>query len=144
MGFLDKFKKKPVDRHSGKAKAEDKENVLDMVREDQPSAEKKSVKLKDSTGDAYRVLQRATLSEKTNMLAQRGKYVFRVHPLAVKPEIKRAVEKVYDVHVTDVNIVRVKGKDRRYGKATGRTADWKKAIVTLRSGERIEGISETV
>ncbi len=78
------------------------------------------------------------------MLASGGKYVFRVHPKANKPEVRKAVEKVYDVHVRHVNIINMSGKSRRYGRSVGRTKVWKKAIVTVAAGERIEGITETV
>ncbi|MDP2933702.1 MAG: 50S ribosomal protein L23 [bacterium] len=90
------------------------------------------------------MLLRPQFSEKSNSLSNKGKYVFIVDPAANKPEIKKAVEKVYDVHVTDVNVLRVSGKKRRYGRAVGQTRSWKKAVVTLKSGEKIEGISQVI
>ena len=69
-----------------------------------------------------------------------GKYHFRVHPDANKVEVRRAIEILFDVKVTDVNTMMVRGKSRRrsYRYRTGKTARWKKAIVTLQPGERIE------
>ena len=102
------------------------------------------VKPKGDTGQAYQILLRPVLSEKGTHLAGSGKYVFAVHPRANKPEIKKSIQLVYDVHVEKVQIVRMPGKLRRYGKTQGRTAAWKKAIVTVRAGEKIPGIVEAV
>ncbi len=69
----------------------------------------------------------------------RGKYHFRVHPEANKIQIREAVEALFDVHVLSVNTMNVRGKSRRrsYRHRVGKTAQWKKAIVTLVPGERI-------
>lgn len=152
MGFFDRFKfkkgGKPEPKFSGKREGqkEHSDNVLDMVKE-APSVSEQSKKpavLKTSTGDAFRVLLRPEFSEKARMLAAAGKYVFVVHSSANKPQIKTAVEKVYDVHVVKVNLSRVFGKLRRYGRSVGRTKSWKKAIVSLRSGEQIEGLIDAI
>lgn len=147
MGLFDRFKGKKGEEKKSSGKR--KENVLDLVREDAPAedkakAPKKVLPVKGDTGSAFRVLVRPQLSEKANLLASAGKYVFRVDPGANKPEVKKAIEKVYDVHVRRVNIINMSGKTRRYGRAVGRTKIWKKAIVTVAPGERIEGVTETV
>jgi len=145
MGFFDRFRKKPGERpHLSKQKGSKEENVLDKVREEAPAKPRKEVQLKQATGTAFRVLIRPQLSEKATMLAHSGRYVFRVHAEANKREVRKAVEKVYDVHVTSVNIITLHGKARRYGKQSGRTSNYKKAIVTLKEGERIEGLVEAV
>lgn len=143
MGLLDKItgKKDEPKKTSKKAKASE-ENVLDMVKEE--PKKQTDVKLKDDTGTAHRILVSHHLSEKTNMLSLDGRYVFKIAPNANKIEVKKAVEKVYDVHVTGVNIVKTKGKFRRQGRTGGRTSDWKKAIVTLKKGEKIQGLAEGV
>ncbi len=74
-----------------------------------------------------------------------SRYTFRVALDATKPEIARALEDVYEaqgIKVVAVNTIRVRGKVRRQGRrrVTGRTADWKKAIVTLQPGQRLEGL----
>jgi large subunit ribosomal protein L23 len=66
------------------------------------------------------------------------KYSFYVNRDANKIEIRNAVEKLFKVKVTNINTVRVKGKMKRVGHNTGRTAERKKAIVTLREGDKIE------
>ncbi|MGE5392248.1 MAG: 50S ribosomal protein L23 [Candidatus Saccharibacteria bacterium] len=142
MSIIDKII--PGNDGDKKPKKEKKEeNVLDLVKEEK--AEKKQpVALKEDTGTAHRILRQYHLSEKTNALSTVGRYVFKVDRRANKIEVKKAVEKVYDVHVTDVNMVSTKGKSRRYGRKTGFTSDWKKAIVTLKDGEKISGLTEGV
>jgi large subunit ribosomal protein L23 len=67
-----------------------------------------------------------------------NKYQYAVLPAATAPEIKKAVEKTYKVKVVSVNVLNFKGKKRRYRMREGKKPDWKKAIVTLKQGERIE------
>jgi large subunit ribosomal protein L23 len=120
-------------------------NVLEMVKEPvTEKAEKTPVVLKENTGSAHRILRNHHLSEKSNMLSQTGRYIFRVAQSANKIEVKKAVESVYDVHVRKVNIINTLGKKRRQGRSTGYTQDWKKAIITLKEGERIAGLAEGV
>ncbi len=84
------------------------------------------------------MLTHPLITEKTNNLASQRKYVFRVDSRGNKSEIKKEVERVYNVKVTGVNIVTVKSKKRRVGKIEGRKAGFKKAIVTLKEGSTIE------
>ena len=88
--------------------------------------------------DSRDVIIRPILTEKTTFLAESGKYVFRVHDRANKLEIQRAVEELFRVDVVSVNVARMKGKWRRFGRSRGRRPDWKKAIVTLQAGQSIE------
>src|SRR3989344_1857211 len=134
------FGRKTIDQK----KAQKDENVLDMVHENHTHEHKDPVVLKDNTGRAHRVLLNYHLSEKTNQFSSIGRYVFKVAKTANKIEVKKAVEAVYSVHVSDVNMINVSGKNRRQGKSIGRTQDWKKAVVTLKPGEKIAGLSEGV
>ncbi len=86
----------------------------------------------------YEVLVRPVVTEKSTMLASLDKYVFAVHPWANKLQIKEAVQLAFDVHVVDVHVMNVRGKMKRFGKGQGQTPNWKKAVVTLTPGERIE------
>ncbi len=93
------------------------------------------------TLSAFTTIIRPVISEKSTVLSEQGKYVFEVAPHANKIQISRAVEEAFaskKVKVTDVNIVRVPGKMRRLGKHAGMTRDWKKAIVTLAPGQRLD------
>ena len=83
------------------------------------------------------VLVKPTITEKSTILQESGKYTFRVAPRANKVEIKAAVEKNFDVSVVDVNITKIHGKRKRYGPRTSKQPDIKKAVVTLRPGDRI-------
>lgn len=71
------------------------------------------------------------ITEKSNNELQGGKYTFKVNKKATKIDIARAVEKLFDVRVVDVNTIAVNGKQKRVGKSVGKTSDWKKAIVTI-------------
>jgi large subunit ribosomal protein L23 len=144
MGLLDKITGKPETAKKTTKKAPKKHaNVLDMVK-DEKKTDKTPAQLKENTGRAHRILQQYHLSEKTNALSSTGRYVFVVAKSSNKIEIKKAVESVYDVHVTSVNVVNTKGKFRSYGKTSGRTSAWKKAIVTLKAGEKISGLAEGI
>jgi large subunit ribosomal protein L23 len=71
-------------------------------------------------------------------LQAEGKYAFEVAREANKPQIKQAVEKAFKVEVTAVNVVRMPGKSRRLGRRLLPARTWKKAIVTLKPGDKIE------
>ena len=71
------------------------------------------------------------VTEKSNDGMQLGKYTFKVNKKATKVDIKRAVEKLFDVKVLKVNTMTVQGKEKRVGRSVGKTSDWKKAIVTI-------------
>ncbi len=71
------------------------------------------------------------ITEKSNDELQAGKYTFKVNKKATKIDIRNAVEKLFEVKVLNVNTISVKGKEKRMGKTSGKTPDWKKAIVTI-------------
>ena len=88
----------------------------------------------------YEVLRRPVITEKSTLLAGQNKYCFEVAKDANKIQIKEAVEKTFKVGVVSVNVMNVPGKLRRRGRHQGMTRSWKKAIVTLRKGDKIEVI----
>ena len=77
------------------------------------------------------------ITEKSGVIAQNGKYVFKVDSRANKIEIKQAIEKIFNVHVKEIRTINVKPKKRRVGRYTGLTNRCKKAIVKLAEGEEI-------
>ena len=83
------------------------------------------------------VIIRPVVSENSYVLSAADRYTFRVHPDAHKTEIRQAVESLFDVHVVDVRTLSVKSKPKRRGQTSGRTRQWKKAIVQVRPGESI-------
>jgi len=84
------------------------------------------------------VLIAPVVSEKSYSLIEDNKYSFRIHDDAHKVQVRQAVEELFDVKVEGVNIVRVKSKPKRRGLSKGVKPGWKKAIVQLREGDRIE------
>jgi len=87
--------------------------------------------------DASQVIIRPVVSEKTFVLAEAGKYTFRVADKAHKTQIRQAVEQLFDVKVLEVRTAHVKTKPKRRGHTSGRTRHWKKAIVQVREGDTI-------
>jgi large subunit ribosomal protein L23 len=88
--------------------------------------------------EARQVIIEPVVSEKSYALMADGKYTFRVDERAHKTQIARAVEEVFEVRVTAVRTAKVRSKPKRRGLNSGRTRSWKKAIVQLAPGERIE------
>jgi large subunit ribosomal protein L23 len=87
----------------------------------------------------YDIIVEPWITEKISQATQKAnQYGFKVHPNANKKEIKSAVEKIFNVHVEGVNTINVGGKWRRVRHQPGKTPDWKKAIVTLKDGEKID------
>ncbi|MDI6829278.1 MAG: 50S ribosomal protein L23 [Armatimonadota bacterium] len=89
--------------------------------------------------DPYQIIERPIMTEKSIAGADQRKYTFRVNRRANKIEIARAIEQIFNVKVQDVNTINVRGKKKRLGRyPEGKTPDWKKAIVTLKPGYKIE------
>ena len=86
----------------------------------------------------YEVLRKPLITEKSTILQAEGKYAFEVAGGANKQPVKQAVEKAFNVKVTAVNVMMVPGKMRRIGRRMAMTPSWKKAIVTLKPGDKIE------
>ena len=85
----------------------------------------------------YEVLLKPTITEKSTLLQESGRYTFQVNLKANKGLVKEAVEKNFNVTVVDVNITKLHGKQKRYGPKMKKMPDIKKAIVTLKPGDRI-------
>jgi large subunit ribosomal protein L23 len=88
--------------------------------------------------DARTVIIRPVVSEKSYALIAEGKYTFRVNDRAHKTQIAHAVEEIFDVRVAAVRTAKVRAKPKRRGLHSGYTRSWKKAIVQLVPGDRIE------
>jgi large subunit ribosomal protein L23 len=86
----------------------------------------------------YDVIRAPVITEKSTLLSEQNKVVFKVAIDATKPEIKDAVEALFKVKVEAVNTLRVKGKTKRFRGIAGRRADMKKAVVTLAEGQAID------
>lgn len=151
MGLLDKFKKKkksdPEGAPSPQAQKKEPEKATVVPPEVAPGLQPAPVKQKEGktkkqkkhdTKDAYRVLIRPVLTEKSSDLGMYNQYVFEVSPRANKVEVKKAVQDLYGVEPVAVNIINQSGKFTQYGRSEGFTKNWKKAVVTLKQGDKIE------
>lgn len=88
--------------------------------------------------NAHQIIIRPLITEKNTNLMALNKYCFAVDRDANKTQIKHAIEQLFSVSVASVHTMNVRGKLRRRGNRYGYTADWKKAVVTLAEGDRIE------
>ncbi len=103
---------------------------------------KKEIKKEQHAGSAWNVLVEPHVTEKATYLTEQNKYIFKVTKNANKEEVRKAVEGVYGVEVENVNIVNIHPKKRRVGKkGEGWRVGYKKAIVGVKIGQKIEIIS---
>ena len=86
----------------------------------------------------FEVLRRPLITEKYTVLQAFGKYAFEVSGTATKTQVKEAVEKAFNVTVTSTNVMNVVGRARRMGRRVLPAKPWKKAVVTLKPGDKIE------
>ncbi|MBI4087615.1 MAG: 50S ribosomal protein L23 [Candidatus Liptonbacteria bacterium] len=84
------------------------------------------------------IIKKPLITERATNLSKLGKYVFMVADFATKPEVKKAVKEIYKVDAVSVNIVVKPSKKKRMGSLKGRRKGYKKAIVTLKKGQKIE------
>jgi large subunit ribosomal protein L23 len=90
------------------------------------------------------IIKRPIITERTSELMAMKKYVFEVDMRANKTEIKQAIEQIFKVKVVNVNTMRVPAKPKRYGRYSGYTSEWKKAIVSLSPDSKELEFFETV
>lgn len=88
--------------------------------------------------ELYDLIKHPVVSEKATVLAEQGKYVFKVASAATKSQIKTAIEKIFNVKVEAVNIINGMGKTKRFRGVMGKQNDYKKAIVSLVAGNQID------
>lgn len=87
----------------------------------------------------FHIIKRPVITEKSSFMKEVGNYVaFEVDKRANKTQIKKAVEELFRVTVEDVKTIVVPGKEKRLGRSVGRVPSWKKALVKLKEGEKIE------
>lgn len=134
MSVFDIFKKKELEK-----KAEKKEKKAPKVKvEKKEEVIKPAVSKKKVIGASYGILNFPHVTEKATDLSEKNKYVFRVNKGANKNEIKKAVENNYGVNIASVRIINIKSKKRRVGKHMGVKKGYKKAIVEVVKGQKIE------
>ena len=147
MALLDIFKK---NKKEGKKPAKKiVEAKPQQAKPEKPAIGKKAVvkkkpvlkEGKKSGGRAYQILKTPHVTEKATSLTSKNQYVFKVWPRSNKIEVRKAVEDVFGVDVVSVKIINVMEKKRRLGKLEGFRSGYKKAIVRLKEGQKIEILS---
>ena len=101
-------------------------------------AGKKSEKKEIKFNEVWKILAKPHVTEKATDLAGKNQYVFKVWPASNKSEIKKAVEELYGVNVLNVRIINIPAKQRRLGRITGERGGYKKAVVKIKEGQKIE------
>ncbi|MCX6720560.1 MAG: 50S ribosomal protein L23 [Candidatus Staskawiczbacteria bacterium] len=108
-------------------------------KEEKKTEASKPVSTSVKTGKfSYEVVRQPHISEKASYLAEKNQYVFEVSPNYNKNEIKDAVAGIYGVDVLSVNVIKIPAKKRRLGKTEGFRKAYKKAVVTIKEGQKIE------
>ena len=147
MALLDFLKnKKQPKRHPEKTKkpAARKAEKVSVAKTELKKIEKKIEKIepaKSSVKNAkfsYDAIKQPHISEKASYLAEKDQYTFEILPNYNKKEIKDAVEGIYSVDVLSVNMIKIPAKKRRLGKTEGFRKAYKKAVVTIKEGQKIE------
>ena len=154
MGIFDKFKKRLAAKPKKESKEEKKKEIKTEVKSKsepkyatlKPKAEatlpKSGIKEKKAKKQldikSYKVLIKPLVTEKATNLVPQDKYTFMVANSTNKLEIKEAIKGLYGLEPLAINIIRQGGKRVRSGKTSGKKKNWKKAIITLKKGDKIE------
>lgn len=153
MALFDIFKKKEKEKtkktlkkkaapKAARVKAESeimKQDLDEALRPKEQKIEPQAKRIeKKQSSNAYWVLKSPHVTEKSGMLADKNSYVFKVSPVANKHDIKKAVQDLYGVGVERVAVINIPKKARRVGRTQGFKAGFRKAIVKLEKGEKIE------
>ena len=135
MAFRNLFKKRKP-----KEKTKKEVTLPEEIKEEKPStSEVKVQKRKEKIiGQSYNILKFPHVTEKAADLAKKNQYIFKVTEKANKIEIKKAIENIYGVDILSVRIIKIPKKPRRLGKQRGWKKGYKKAIVKLKEGQKIE------
>lgn len=138
MGIFDRLSKKNPAAPTSVAKPKKSTKKADAQTTDTVSKEDKVVVPAVAGGNSWRLLLTPRVSEKAALLASKGTYVFNVPLSANKVEIRKAIESLYKVNVDSVRSVRGIGKFVSRGRVRGQRSNWKKALVTLKKGQKLD------
>lgn len=150
MGIIGKMLKKDDSSDETKKVQPEEAKKTDNTKQSDVKVDEKEVKpvakpvvkpvkvTKKVDTNAYKVLSHPLISEKATDMAMENKYVFIVPITANKSEIQKTVTNIYGVKPVSVNIMKKRGKKVRYGRRFGHQKDMKKAVITLKPGQKIE------
>ena len=125
----------------GKSKKQKEKGKQLKTKKPTEKKEIKAIKKKIPTGKsdiAWKVLKSPLISEKATFFEEQGKYIFKVSKKANKTLVKKAIEDIYNVKISKINIVNTKRKKRKLGRIEGFKPGYKKAIVSLKGEDKIE------
>ena len=127
-------------KESSPVAAEEKPAVEEkkITKEEKKPAKKEGRETYKGERIAWRVIKEPHITEKSAILAEQNQYVFKVYPDANKIDIKRAIKEIYGVDVEEVRIIKIPPKKRRRGQIEGIKPGYKKAIVKVKKGQKIE------
>lgn len=135
MALLDAFKKRrKVKEKKIEKEIKPKERPIEKTSTLRQESKKRTPKI----GQSYRILKAPHITEKTTDLGRKNQYVFRIWAKVNKVEVKKAIEDLYKVKVVDVKIIKIPAKRRRFGRISGWKKGYKKAIVKVKEGQKIE------
>jgi large subunit ribosomal protein L23 len=142
MALFDFLKrKKEVEKSKKPEKKPVKVSAVKTEKKSEPKAEPavktQTVKAKNSKF-SYEVIKQPHISEKASDLAEKNQYIFEVLPNYNKQEVKKSVEGIYGVDVLSVNMIKIPAKKRRLGKTEGFRKAYKKAVIKIKEGQKIE------
>jgi len=139
MAILDIFKKKkPKEEKIEEKKREKKKEIKEVKAEKPVASETPKIKKEVKISEAYRILKTPHVTEKATDLVGKNQYVFKIWPRANKTEVRKTIEDLFDVDVLGVRIINVPKKKRRLGRIEGFRKGYKKAIVRIKEGQKIE------
>ena len=128
------LKEKPLKEKPLKEKPSKKKEVVKKTEQ----LKKEETRKKKGFSESYQVLKAPHITEKATDLAENNQYVFKVWPKSNKIEIKKAIKSIYGVDVLSVRIINIPSKKRRLGKTIGLKRGYKKAIIKIKQGQKIE------
>ncbi len=128
----DKVEKKTIAKKSVKASADDNKKKKAKSKKNEP------LFISETADVAYRFIVKPWITEKTQNLIADNKYVFKVRQKTKKESVKEAIEKLYGVDVEKVNMVNIPSKKKRFGRVVGKRSALRKAVVTVKKGQKIE------
>jgi large subunit ribosomal protein L23 len=146
MALLDFLKKKKdieKARKPGKKQAKVSVAKIEEDKKENPAEQKPVVERIVKAGAknvkfSYEAVKNPHISEKASYLAEKDQYIFNISPDYNKNEIKSAIEGIYGVDVLSVNMIKIPAKKRRLGKTEGFRKAYKKAVVKIKNGQKIE------
>lgn len=141
MALLNVFKKDEEPKKRKKPAVKKSEPKADLGTAEKQAKEKNIPSFsreRKKTGISVRILKEPHITEKATDLTKYNQYVFRIFSNANKSEVKKAVEETYGVDVVSVGIINVRAKERRMGRIKGTSKGYKKAIVKIKEGQKIE------